>query len=150
MCHSIVVALLAGRGSIKRRVFVVFIFALYIGLAVWKSAVTYIWSNEAWFASPALTLIHKGYLGTTILESKGTWMDGIEHRTYWVPPVYPLFEAGWYEIFGFSLFSLRSISVVAGSRRAFFLVPPVCHTARTGRPALLSLAVVIPETPRLL
>lgn len=123
----------------------VFIFALYIGLAVWKSAVTYIWSNEAWFASPALTLIHKGYLGTTILESKGTWMDGIEHRTYWVPPVYPLFEAGWYEIFGFSLFSLRSISVVAGAATLFAWYHVISNLAGSRSAGLLALAVIATE-----
>jgi 4-amino-4-deoxy-L-arabinose transferase-like glycosyltransferase len=91
------------------------ILAVYAGLAVATSLRVYIWENEAWFASPAVTLDQKGYLGTTILESKGTWMDGIERRTYWVPPVHLLVQAAWYQLFGFSLFSLRSISILAGA-----------------------------------
>ena len=75
----------------------------------------YAWSNEAWFASPAVTLLHTGYLGTTILESKGTWMEGIDRHTYWVPPVYLLLEAGWYRLAGFGLVRQRLISVLAGA-----------------------------------
>ncbi len=74
----------------------------------------YIWSNEAWFASPAVTLLHNGYLGTTILESKGTWMEGLDRRTYWLPPVHLLVQAAWYRVVGFSLGALRSLSIVAG------------------------------------
>jgi len=56
-----------------------------------------------------------GYLGTTILESKGTWMDGIEQHTYWMPPVHLLLQALWYKLFGFGLLTLRSISLLAGT-----------------------------------
>jgi 4-amino-4-deoxy-L-arabinose transferase-like glycosyltransferase len=56
-----------------------------------------------------------GYLGTTILESKGTWMDGIEQHTYWMPPVHLLLQALWYKVFGFGLLTLRSISLLAGA-----------------------------------
>ncbi len=75
----------------------------------------FIWTNEAWFASPGLTLAHKGFLGTTILASKGTWMEGIEQHTYWMPPVHLLTQAAWYKLFGFGLVALRSISIVSGA-----------------------------------
>ena len=130
----------------KQRVVVVFlIFAVYFGVAFWKAAITYIWSNEAWFASPAFTLIHAGYLGTTILESKGTWMDGIEQRTYWVPPVYLLLQAGWYEIFGFSLFSMRSISVLAGGAALIAWYHTITNLAGGRSVGLLALAIIATE-----
>jgi 4-amino-4-deoxy-L-arabinose transferase-like glycosyltransferase len=42
-------------------------------------------------------------------------MDGIEKHTYWMPPVHLLVQAAWYKVFGFGLFTLRSISVLAGA-----------------------------------
>ena len=72
-------------------------------------------SSEAWFASPALNLADRGFLGTTILEERGTWLEDIDKRTYWVPPGHLLVQAAWYKLFGFSLFGLRSLSVLWGA-----------------------------------
>ncbi len=88
---------------------------VYLALAIANALTMYIWTNEAWFASSGVTLAHKGFLGTTILASKGTWMDGIEQHTYWVPPVHLLLQAAWYKLFGFGLFTLRSISILSGA-----------------------------------
>lgn len=89
--------------------------SVYLVLAVWTAVAGYIWDNEAWFASPAFTLIHKGYLGTTILASKGTWLEGIDRHTYWIPPLHPLLQALWYRLFGFGLLQMRYLSIVAGA-----------------------------------
>ena len=59
--------------------------------------------------------MERGFLGTTILEGQGTWLEGIDKRTYWVPPAHLLLQAVWYKLFGFSLFSLRSLSVLWGA-----------------------------------
>src|SRR5215831_12002022 len=88
---------------------------VYFILAGWTAFTSYIWDNEAWFASPAFTLIHKGYLGTAILESKGTWMEGIDRHTYWIPPLHPLLQALWYRMFGFGILQMRGLSMVAGA-----------------------------------
>ena len=87
---------------------------LYLVFASLTARRGHIWSNEAWFASPALTFLHEGYLGTTILESKGTWMEGIDRHTYWIPPLHLLLQAAWYHVFGFGLISMRSLSMAAG------------------------------------
>src|ERR1035438_8282349 len=88
---------------------------VYLLLAGRTAISGYIWDNEAWFASPAFTLLHKGYLGTTILASKGTWMEGVDRHTYWIPPLYPLLQALWYRLFGFGLLPLRWLSIMAGA-----------------------------------
>ena len=121
---------------------VIFILAVYFGLAAWNAATTYIWTNEAWFASPAFTLVHKGYLGTTIFDSAGTWMDGIERRTYWMPPLYLLLQAAWYQLFGFSLLAMRSISVVGGAVVILAWYSVVLSISRRRTIALLAAAVV--------
>ncbi len=75
----------------------------YLILAFSAAATNNISTNEAWFASPALNLLHKGFLGTTIIEPSGTWLAGIERHTYWVPPAHLLLQTCWYGLFGFSL-----------------------------------------------
>ena len=87
---------------------------LYLVFASLTARCGHIWSNEAWFASPALTLLHEGYLGTIIVESKGTWMEGLDRHTYWIPPLHLLLQAVWYKVFGFGLISMRSLSMAAG------------------------------------
>jgi len=72
------------------------------------------WVDEALFASPAVNLVSHGYMGTTVMETAGTRWQGIERRTYWMVPLHFLAQAGWYELFGFSLFSMRALSQVWG------------------------------------
>jgi 4-amino-4-deoxy-L-arabinose transferase-like glycosyltransferase len=83
-------------------------------LAAFSAGTDNISTNEAWFASPAVNLINKGFLGTTILEPAGTWLAGIERHTYWVPPAHLLLQSCCYKLFGFSLCTLRSISIFWG------------------------------------
>ncbi len=86
----------------------------YLILAFSAATTNNISTNEAWFASPALNLLHKGFLGTTILEPAGTWLAGVERHTYWVPPAHLLLQTCWYKLFGFSLFTLRALSIFWG------------------------------------
>ncbi len=84
--------------------------ALALSLAVSNAP----WSNEAWCAIPAVNLAKHGYMGTTVLASKGTWLAGIERHTYWMMPLDLLAQAGWYKVVGFSLFRQRLLSVLFG------------------------------------
>lgn len=83
---------------------------LAFGSAVTKSPEI----DEGFFASPAFNLITKGQMGTTVLETVGSNFKGIHEHTYWIPPLHLLFQAGWYEVFGFGLVSLRAVSIVWG------------------------------------
>ncbi len=71
-------------------------------------------SNEAWFADAARNLWLHGSLGTTILASKGTWLQGIDRHTYWSMPFHLILQSLWYSLFGFGLFQLRTLSIAAG------------------------------------
>ncbi len=88
------------------------VYAISAGAA---AATRAIMANEAFFASPALTLLNKGYLGTTIIDGRGTWLEGIDRYTYWVPPLHLLAQAACYKVFGFGLFTLRTLSVAWGA-----------------------------------
>lgn len=93
----------------------VFILLVYGLLAWWQASTERPWVNEAWFADPALNLLRKGFMGTTILESKGTWMEGMDRHTYWILPLHVLAQTAWYKVFGFSLMALRSLSILWGA-----------------------------------
>ncbi len=54
-------------------------------------------------------------MGTTILESKGSWMEGMDRHTYWILPLHILTQTVWYKLFGFSLMTMRSLSIFWGA-----------------------------------
>lgn len=90
---------------------------LYAALTVGVSLTKPPEIDEGWFASPALNLFTTGSMGTTVLEPSGTLtskLAGINQHTYWVMPLHLLAQAGWYEVFGFSLFSMRTLSIAWG------------------------------------
>ncbi len=87
----------------------------YIGLAVASALTKRPWSDEGWFANAPLTLVNKGWMGTTVIEQAGhTFLRGIDRYTFWVMPLHLLLQAAWYRLFGFSLLSMRSISLTFG------------------------------------
>jgi len=71
-------------------------------------------ADEAWFASPAWNLARHGSMPTSVLEPRGTYWEGIDRYTYWIPPAYPAMLAGWFKLAGMSLFTMRALSVVFG------------------------------------
>jgi len=94
------------------------IVAVYLVLAIAGARTLLPWCDEAWFASPALNLLTEGYMGTSVLDPSADFrtnhIAGIDRYTYWIVPLYPVTQAGWYELFGFSLFSVRMYSVAWG------------------------------------
>src|SRR5277367_2540986 len=66
------------------------ILATWIGLAVSVAVSKAPWSNEGWCALPAVNRATQGYMGTTVLVSKGTWLVGVERHTYWMMPMHIL------------------------------------------------------------
>jgi 4-amino-4-deoxy-L-arabinose transferase-like glycosyltransferase len=75
-------------------------------------------NDEGWFAAPAYNLHTTGSMGTPALDPSGSWLyrdlPGIRFRTYWIMPLHVLSQVAWFKLFGFSLFSLRTLSIVWG------------------------------------
>ena len=71
-------------------------------------------SDEAWYANPAFNLSAGRSMGTTVLESAGTPLHGLERHTYWVMPLYIVGEASVYELFGAGLLQTRLFSLFWG------------------------------------
>ena len=88
--------------------------AVYVLLSFITAAKSSPLPNEAWFFSPAVNLLHNGHMGTTNLVAQGTWLEGIEQRTYWVPPLHLLAQALWYALTGAGLAQMRALSVAWG------------------------------------
>jgi hypothetical protein len=88
---------------------------VYLALSVGRSLTDNPGCDEGWFASPALNLITGGRMATTVLEESNMKMtEGLHQYTYWVMPANILAQAAWYKAVGFSLFSMRSLSVLFG------------------------------------
>ena len=115
---------------------------LYGFLAFWQARTAYPWDNEAWFADPALNLLNKGFMGTTILESKGSWMEGLDRHTYWILPLHVLAQAGWYKVFGFSLMTLRALSIIWGAVILFAWYSLMSRLSQDPRIALLTVGLL--------
>ena len=99
------------------------------------------WVDEGIFASSAYNLVFKGYMGTSAMETAGTPWQGIERHTYWTVPLHILAQAGWYQLFGFGLFSMRALSALWGlaALAAFYLIA----LRLSGDRAVAALAVVL-------
>jgi len=88
---------------------------IYLALAVGRAVTDSPGCDEGWFASPAHNLVTHAHMGTTVIEESNLSMTTRIHQfTYWVMPLNVLAQAAAYEIFGFSLFVMRGISVAFG------------------------------------
>ena len=83
---------------------------IWFGLAAKTLIFSYppIWSDEACFASPAISLLRSGTLATEVLEGV---LPGIGQRTYWQPPLYFLYIAAVFRFTGPGLLPLRLASL---------------------------------------
>jgi 4-amino-4-deoxy-L-arabinose transferase-like glycosyltransferase len=88
--------------------------AIFLSFSIWSALTTRPESDEGSFASPAFNLAFQGHFGTTVFESEGQTLTRIEQRTYWVLPLFLLNASASFKIFGFSLFSLRAVSIFWG------------------------------------
>ncbi len=94
------------------------ILLVFIALAVLCAHTNLPWSDEAWFASPALNLITKGNFGTSVLDPTASFrtnnLTGIHEHTYWIVPLFPLAEAAWFRAIGYGLMQVRYLSILWG------------------------------------
>lgn len=90
------------------------IIAFYVALALLRANTTYPWNDEAWYSSPAWSLIHRGNTGTPILEETHNFWRGINTWTYWVPPLHFYVQVPWYLVLGFSLMTARLLAMSWG------------------------------------
>jgi len=115
---------------------------VYLSLAIGAATTKSPWCDEAWFASPAFNLLNKGFMGTTVLEPSGTWLEGIDKYTYWIPPGYILAQKIWYGVFGFSLTLMRALSAAFGLLALFSWFLFVKIITGEVRIALLAFAII--------
>src|SRR3954454_16927437 len=80
------------------------------GLALTKAPIC----DEGWYADPAFNLVHNGNMGSPALEGTADFLKKIERYTYYAMPMHILVQAGFYEVFGASLLSMRAVSLIAG------------------------------------
>ncbi len=118
--------------------------AVYAALATGLSLTRVPICDEGWYASPALSLITTGDMGTPVIESAGTYLKDIAHHTYWEMPLHIVLAAPWYRLFGTSLASTRLLSVIAGFGALlcwFSIIGKITHDSSIPLIALMLMAV---------
>lgn len=96
--------------------------------------------DEGMFASPAYNLANHGHFGTTVLEREKATLTRIDERTYWVMPLFLLSTSASFKAFGFSLFSMRLVSILFGLllvAAAYFIARKISGDETTGLFALI-------------
>ena len=106
----------SGAKEVTRFASLALVMALFVGLAVSVAYTKAPWDDESWFATPGWNLVTHGHMGTSALDpSTSPWkairVTGIDRHTYWVMPLHFLVTAAWYKLFGFSLVSLRALTI---------------------------------------
>jgi hypothetical protein len=119
-------------------------FLVFVTLAVAAAWTKAPWCDEGWFACPAYNLAFRGHMGTNVLEPSGhfltAYLRGVQQHTYLNPPGHFVLLAGWFRTFGFSLFTMRTYSILWGSAYIallFFFV------RRFGGDVVASLAIAL-------
>jgi 4-amino-4-deoxy-L-arabinose transferase-like glycosyltransferase len=79
-------------------------------------------NDEAWIGSSAHNLRHSGELKTTVLETRGTYMEGAERRSYWVFPLQPVLQSIALRAAGRTTGATLRIVSVAGGLALLFAV----------------------------
>jgi hypothetical protein len=94
--------------------FYVAIFLVFTGLLAGEALRKQPMCDEGWFFSPIHNFLAHGSTGTNVLDATGLPWAGVEKRTYWQVPVFFVVEALWMKMFGMSLWTMRSVAVLAG------------------------------------
>lgn len=93
---------------------IIFLFLLFLYGIVAASQLLlepHIWPDEAYLADIAGNILKNGTWGTNLW---GNLIFGAQNHVYWYPPLYLLSLAGFFKIFGNSIFSQRIFSVIIG------------------------------------
>ena len=96
--------------------------------------------DEGFFAAPPWALLHRGHFGSLTLEpcaypllreSPAATVPHIDKRNYINMPLHGVLQSGWYTVTGFSLESMRWLSVLWGV--VYLLATAAVTTSLTGR-----------------
>jgi hypothetical protein len=93
---------------------------IYIALGIGNGLHLRPWIDEAWYGTPALTLITGGYMGTPCFDGVTYRLPGVDRHAYWIMPVYPLVQAVWYMLVPFSLRAMRVLATLTGAAGLLF------------------------------
>ena len=98
----------------SHKVIAIFAVLIFLSVAVASSLTHRPQIDEGMFASPAYNLAFNGHFGTTVLEMEKSSLTRIDERTYWVMPLFLLNVSASFKAFGFSLFTMRLVSIFWG------------------------------------
>ena len=107
------------QGGVRSRLSVAVTLVVIVAASVVTAAVRAPFRDEAWFASPALSLLDGGTTGTSLLTERsgegflnGRKLTRIDQVTYWSMPLHFVSLAAWCAVAGFGLLQVRLHSLL--------------------------------------
>jgi len=92
---------------------------VYLVLSLWLAGTKAPWFDEGQYANSSYNLAFHGSMGSNVLEPTGMLFNadfrGIQRHTYYTVPNSLVALAGWFRLFGFSIFSARCYSILFGA-----------------------------------
>lgn len=86
--------------------------AIYVTLVVAAAQTRKPWNDEAMAASSGWNLAKEGHTGVYFNDPKSPWFPGIHKHTYYIFPFQLVTLSGWFRAAGFSLLSMRVLSLL--------------------------------------
>jgi hypothetical protein len=125
------------------------ILCVYLALACGTALTKRPWCDEACFANPGVDLITRGSFGYTAMDPTGYalligWVfPRVQTHAYFIMPFDPLLQAGWFKLFGVSVFTMRSLHIVFGLAALFCWGFLVLRLSGQLPAALLAMALIV-------
>jgi len=71
-------------------------------------------NDEGVFSDPAVSLATEGRLSSSMMDEIGRDFQGVTRHIYYMPPLHFVLLAGWYKVWGVSLWATRLLSAAFG------------------------------------
>jgi Dolichyl-phosphate-mannose-protein mannosyltransferase len=85
--------------------------------------------DEGIYGTFGRNLLLHGHMANPVVDASQSHWAGVDRANFWTMPLHPVLQAAWYRLFGFSLTSVRSLSLLMGlvGLLAFFrIVRRIC------------------------
>jgi 4-amino-4-deoxy-L-arabinose transferase-like glycosyltransferase len=119
-----------------------------LSLSLWLARTKAPWCDEGWWVNPAYNLAFHGRMGMSVVQPSGQFINaylrGLQERTYTYPPNHFVALAGWFRLFGFSVFTARAYSAcwsVLALAAVFFIALRLFPDPRVAQLAALFIAI---------
>ena len=126
----------------SRLTHIIIILSIYVIVVAFAIAEKQPWFDEGAYAHPSYNLLNYGHLGMPVLFSQLRAWPSVDYYTFHMPPLSFVLQAGWFWLFDFGVFQMRSLSAVFGAILILSLYFLVLKISNRHVLALLSIGII--------